>query len=496
VAKKSAVPAGPMVWTVAELGAFYTEHRSELLAHATRVLKDAAKAEEITQDALIKFMLAAPELESSEHALSYLHRTIENLCIDLFRLEGRRPNLVLLDDATAEVEAIWQDNGDHSAVLSAAEDAAIIREALALLSPAERAALVMWEVEGRSTEEIAAELGIKESAVRHTVSRARASLRRILSELIIDEERGLTALDLLSTTYKKASDVAKKSSKVALSLVLVMVGFLGYNSFTGDNGPMVLKPTTEIASGPVAGSSSNKATEEEVAPSTAPSAANPSKTAVSSSASKAAVATSSSAASSATAIARAPQKPVATPKQDTDGLVNGFALKSARLSFPGLDVDGFPTGFTITDSSNVIGSLFVGKDAPMLTDSGIVLKNRALTTGGGPNIMITQTITVDGTGTHFDAYPVAGINGYWTALNVGSKTVISERLADGSYLMTVTLLIDSAVSSDYLLATNGRGYDLSEAPTAITVRILLTSGKTEILAEAISVSDARKGANT
>ena len=87
------------VWTVAELGAFYTEHRSELLAHANRVLKDSAKAEEITQDSLIKFMLAAPELESEEHALSYLHRTIENLCIDYFRMEGRRPNLVVIDDS-------------------------------------------------------------------------------------------------------------------------------------------------------------------------------------------------------------------------------------------------------------------------------------------------------------------------------------------------------------------------------------------------------------
>jgi hypothetical protein len=70
-------------------------------------------------------------------------------------------------------------------------------------------------MEGRSTEEIAAELGIKESAVRHTVSRARASLRRVLTELVIDEKRGLTALDMLSTTYKKAADLAKKSSKVA-----------------------------------------------------------------------------------------------------------------------------------------------------------------------------------------------------------------------------------------------------------------------------------------
>jgi RNA polymerase sigma factor (sigma-70 family) len=208
------------VWTVAELGAFYTEHRSELLAHANRVLKDSAKAEEITQDSLIKFMLAAPELESAEHALSYLHRTIENLCIDYFRLEGRRPNLVVIDDAQAEVEAAWQVSGDHSEVLTQAEDAAIIRQALALLSPAERAALVMWEMEGRSTEEIAAELGIKESAVRHTVSRARTSLRRVLSELVIDHERGLTALDMLSTTYKKAAELAAKSSKVALSLTI------------------------------------------------------------------------------------------------------------------------------------------------------------------------------------------------------------------------------------------------------------------------------------
>ena len=61
----------PLAWTVGDLGAFYTQHRAELHAHASRVLKDQIKAEEITQDALIKFMLAAPELESEEHSLSY-----------------------------------------------------------------------------------------------------------------------------------------------------------------------------------------------------------------------------------------------------------------------------------------------------------------------------------------------------------------------------------------------------------------------------------------
>jgi RNA polymerase sigma factor (sigma-70 family) len=179
-------------------------------------------------------------LESTDHALAYIHRTIENLCIDLFRMEGRRPNLVVIDDAQAEVEASYQVSGDHEVVISAAADAAIIRQALSLLSPAERAALVMWEVEGRSTSEIAAELGIKESAVRHTVSRARASLRKVLSELVIDEARGLTALDLLSTTYKKAAELAGKSSKIALTFILVLTAFLGLNSLTGN------EPNTSI----------------------------------------------------------------------------------------------------------------------------------------------------------------------------------------------------------------------------------------------------------
>ena len=244
-AKKLATQS-PELWSIAELGAFYTAHRFELKTHADRILKDSSRADEVVQDAFIKVMLAAPELTSEEHALSYLHRTIENLCIDLFRAEGRRPNLVLLDDATAEVESSWQDQGDHSQVLSAAEDAAIIRQALALLSPAERTALVMWEMDGRSTAEIAAELGIKESSVRHTVSRARASLRAVLSTLIIDEERGLTALDMLSTSYKKAAELAKKSSRAALSLFLVVGAFLGFHAFTGHETKIVASPSAPI----------------------------------------------------------------------------------------------------------------------------------------------------------------------------------------------------------------------------------------------------------
>ena len=236
MAKSQAATTG---WTVADLASLYSEHRTSLVSQSRRMLRSESEANEVVQEAFIKFILAAPELDTEGRALAYLRATINNLSLNVIRARGSRPNLVAIDSDTsaerlAEIAVENYIPADES--INAAEDAAIIKLALAQLSPAERAALVMWEMEGRSTSEIASELGIKESAVRHTVSRARASLRRVLSELIIDEERGLTALDMLSTSYKKAAVLAQKSSKVALSLLLVVTAFLGFNSLTGNEG--------------------------------------------------------------------------------------------------------------------------------------------------------------------------------------------------------------------------------------------------------------------
>jgi RNA polymerase sigma factor (sigma-70 family) len=439
--------SAPRAWTVGDLGAFYTEHRSELHAHASRVLKDSVKAEEITQEALIKFMLAAPELESAEHALAYLHRTIENLCIDLFRAEGRRPNLVVIDDATAEVEAAWQNNGDHSAAISAAEDAAIIRQALALLSPAERAALVMWEMEGRSTEEIAAELGIKESAVRHTVSRARASLRKVLTTLVVNEETGLTALEALSTTYKKAAQIAQKSSKAALSLLLVITAFLGFNSMTGNEGSVVstIPSMTSVAKAPAVVSQS-------------PSALAATKAAATAAAKKAQIA--------------------------------ALNAKIAALSFFGLNKDGLPTGFSVTDSKNVAGVARVTKGISSVGTDGIVVNNQFITGSIGPNVLIDQLITVDGTGTRYSANGInIGWIGNWNSVEIKSTDSLIDRLSNGQYLITATFNLGYLNESDFVIPTGSRGYDLADAPKTITTRILMNAGKTQVLAQAVQVNN-------
>jgi RNA polymerase sigma factor (sigma-70 family) len=448
IIQMASTSSAPRVWTVGDLGAFYTQHRAELHAHASRVLKDSIKAEEITQDALIKFMLAAPELESDEHALSYLHRTIENLCIDLFRAEGRRPNLVVIDDAQAEVEAAWQSNGDHSAAISAAEDAAIIRQALALLSPAERAALVMWEMEGRSTEEIAAELGIKESAVRHTVSRARASLRKVLSTLVVNEETGMTALDALSTTYKKAAELAQKSSKAALSLLLVITAFLGFNSMTGNEGVPTLTAADVAA----------------VAPGTTPSSSSPT--------------------AAATAEAKA-QAAATAAKKAKQAALN---IRAAAPSFFGLDSQGIPSAFSVTDAENISGKARVTKGVSTVGTSGLVVSNQFITGSVGPNVLIDQLITADGSGTNYTANTInVGFGGNWNAVEINSIDSSIERLSNGQHLITATFNIGYLKTTSFSIPTGNRGYDLVDAPKSITTRILLNAGKSQILAQAVQV---------
>jgi len=449
--RKKADSAGLKVWTVAELGAFYTEHRAELHAHASRILKDSARAEEVVQDALIKVMLAAPELDSADHALSYMHRTIENLCIDIFRLEGRRPNLVVLDDATAEVESTWQENLDHSDVIAAADDAAIVRQALAMLSPAERAALVMWEMEGRSTVEIARELGIKESAVRHTVSRARASLRKVLSERIIDEARGLTALDMLSTTYKKASELAKKSSKVALSLILVLFAFLGFNSMPTNTGIPALVNEESVS-----------------APEVSPSA----------------TAKVSTAAVAVEAITPAPAATKARASVEN--------AKRTELRFPGLDNAGVPTGFTVADTTGGLGSAYFTERTPISTETELIIGQIIKTDSGAANIFISQTLTTDENGLSYRPVVSYGQAGNWSPLMVRVSSTDITRQMSGNYLFTAYIAVESALDTPIKIAATANGRDLAAAPRQVITRLVLDPSKTQVLAQAIYVVE--KGA--
>jgi RNA polymerase sigma factor (sigma-70 family) len=404
-------------------------------------------------------MLACPELESRDHALSYFHRVIENLSIDLQRHRGRQPRLVVIDEAASELEAKWSVNPDFSDVIAAADDAAVVREAISLLSPSERAALIMWELDGRSTLEIAQELRIKESTVRHTLTRARANLRRILSERIIDEDRGLTALDLLSVSYRKTAGAVRKSSKVALSLLLVFSAFLGFNSLApgdfierealpaveqrlGQNG----KNNESVTAQPE--SESNSSTEYEV---------------------------------------------LEEREKSQKAGIRSLAATALSQALSGLDSEGVPTEFLVLDSSGSRGLLFSGQQRSMTTETGLLLSNIVSTKSGAVNVLIDQSVIVDAFGTSYVADVSVGINGGWQPLRLSYVSSDIERLASGNYLLTALMMVDSALETAVKVSTSTSGTDLSSTPTSVSTRVLLDSSKTKILAQVVFVSADSQG---
>jgi RNA polymerase sigma factor (sigma-70 family) len=398
----------------------------------------------------LKFMLAAPELDSADRAIAYLRTSVTNLSLNIIRARGARPNLVAIDaDTTQERlnEIASENHIDLDTTMAAAEDAAIIREALARLTSDQRTALVMWEMEGRSTEEIATALNTTPANVRHILARARKSMVRVLEEWVVDESTGLTALNALSTTYKKAAQIAQKSSKAALSLLLVITAFLGFNSMTGNEGSVV---STIPSMNAVAGTT----------PST-------------------------TASQSPTAAAKAAA--TAAAKKANAAALNA---KIAALTFFGLNKDGTPTGFTVTDSKNVAGVARVTKGISSVGTDGIVVNNQFITGSVGPNVLIDQLITVDGTGTR---YSVNGINigwiGNWNSVEIKSTDSSIDRLSNGQYLITATFNLGYLNESDFVIPTGSRGYDLADAPKTITTRILMNAGKTQVLAQAVQVNN-------
>ena len=438
-------------WTIAQLSAIYTEHRTQLVSQARRITRDEAEANEVVQEAFLKFMLAAPDLDTADRAIAYLRTSVNNLALNVIRARGARPNLVAIDaDTTQERlnEIASENHIDLDTTISAAEDAAIIREALARLTSDQRTALVMWEMEGRTTEEIATALNTSPANVRHILVRARKSMVRVLEEWVVDDATGLTALNALSTTYKKAAQITQKSSKAALSLLLVITAFLGFNSMTGNEGSVV---STIPSMSAIAGK--------------APAAVSESPSTVA--ATKAAVA-------------------AATKKAQ----IAALNAKIAALSFFGLNKDGIPAGFSVTDSKSAQGVGRVTKGTTTVGADGIVVNNQFITGSVGPNVLIDQLITVDGTGTRYSAKGVnIGWLGNWNSIEVKSTDSSIDRLANGQFLITATFNLGYLNESDFVIPTGSRGYDLADAPASITTRILMNAGKTQVLAQAVQVNN-------
>jgi hypothetical protein len=172
-------------------------------------------------------------------------------------------------------------------------------------------------------------------------------------------------------------------------------------------------------------------------------------------------------------------------------MVSGVYIKSGKPSWPGLNADGAPTGFTVSGENGPIGKIRVNRNTPIATDEGTTLATQAITSLGGPNVMIDQTITVNGSGTTYTVgYVAFGIKGSWAVANADATSVDFERTSNGEYIATVTISLVSTPTSEFVIPVGDRGYDLSSAPKTITSRLLLNASKTKILAQAVLVPGA------
>jgi RNA polymerase sigma-70 factor (ECF subfamily) len=206
-----------------DFAGLYIRHRSSFALHARRFLRDQRDIDEVVQEAFLRLFLALPELSTELQALAYCRRTITNLCIDRYRADQRRPRLVDLDSVSPE--ALLDDEPDDPVVQ--AEDAAIVREALALLSPLHRDALVKREIEEKSLPVVAAELGVPESSVKHLLHRARRALRRRLAETHLAPG---VDLDDVSTLELLARTAAHGGGRLGVLAVLLLGLALGASS--------------------------------------------------------------------------------------------------------------------------------------------------------------------------------------------------------------------------------------------------------------------------
>lgn len=159
--------------TEEEFRAFHGRTARPLRVYLTRLTRDHALAEDLLQDAYLRFLAAHLPAEADEaHRRNYLYRIATNLLRDHMRQRKVR-GIVDAPDALANADA-RDRTADRFAVRRD------LTRALDRLRPKERQLLWLAYVERFSHKEIAAIAGFTPGSVRPVLFRARHKLAELL----------------------------------------------------------------------------------------------------------------------------------------------------------------------------------------------------------------------------------------------------------------------------------------------------------------------------
>jgi RNA polymerase sigma-70 factor (ECF subfamily) len=144
---------------------------AQVLRTAFRILGNWADAEDVAQEAFLRLHKNGLGFANEAAMGGWLYRVTVNLCVD--RTRSAKPSQELPElasrDHSAEAAVLMQENKHR------------LMSALACLPTKERAAVVLREIEGLSTAEVAEALGSSEVTVRSQISKALVKLRGILN---------------------------------------------------------------------------------------------------------------------------------------------------------------------------------------------------------------------------------------------------------------------------------------------------------------------------
>lgn len=150
-------------------------HERLVMGTALRLLGNLEDAKDASQEVFLRLYRNLGQAADLDNLAGWLYRVTVNVCHDL-RRRGRQAGSAPVEDAAQVADGA----ADPQQSATAAERRTLLERSLRMLSVKERAAVVLRDLEGLSTAEVAATLGSTEATVRSQIAKARIKMKSFL----------------------------------------------------------------------------------------------------------------------------------------------------------------------------------------------------------------------------------------------------------------------------------------------------------------------------